>query len=335
MLAFVKSHYAGVLVCSIIAIAAGALAQRYQAPVMLFALLLGLALHFLYESKSHQPGIDFCSKNVLRFAVALLGIRIAFADIVSLGLMPPLIVIASMGLTIFFGILLARLLGLPKVFGVLSGGAVAVCGVSAAAAISTVLPKKAGQEKFFALTVISITALSTLAMLTYPLITDFLALGDEQAGVFIGGAIHDVAQVVGAGYSVSTEAGDIATYIKLLRVALLLPIVVMIFFAFKEQDSRLSGGVTGFVPGFLVAFFLLALVNNLGFIPAVLAEVIRQVSSAALVLAMVAIGVKTSLKQVVSVGWKPVFLMTAETVFFALLILAGIFFNCLMATKPG
>ncbi|WDE08155.1 putative sulfate exporter family transporter [Thalassomonas viridans] len=325
MLAFVKSHYSGIFVCAVIAVAASALAQRYQAPVMLFALLLGLALHFLYESKGHRPGIDFCSKHVLRIAVALLGVRIAFADIVSLGVMPPLIVVGSMALTVFFGILLARLLGLPKVFGVLSGGAVAVCGVSAAAAISTVLPKKAQQEKFFALTVISITALSTLAMLTYPLITDFLALDDKQAGVFIGGAIHDVAQVVGAGYSVSTQTGDIATYIKLLRVALLLPIVVMIFFAFREKSSSLSGGVTGLVPGFLIAFLLLALANNLGFIPAALAEVIKNVSGGALVLAMVAIGVKTSLKQVVSVGWKPVLLMTFETVFFALLILAGIF----------
>ncbi|WDD97996.1 YeiH family protein [Thalassomonas actiniarum] len=326
MLAFVKSHYAGIFVCAIIAIAANALAHRYQAPVMLFALLLGLALHFLYDSKRHQVGIDFCSKAVLRFAVALLGVRIAFADIVSLGVMPPLIVVGSMLVTIFFGVFLARLLGLPKVFGVLSGGAVAVCGVSAAAAISTVLPKKAHQEKFFALTVISITALGTLAMLTYPLVTDFLGLSDEQAGVFIGGAIHDVAQVVGAGYSVSTEAGDIATYIKLLRVALLLPIVVMIFFAFKEKSSRLSGGVTSFIPGFLIAFFILALVNNLGFIPAPLVEMIKSISGGALVVSMVAIGVKTSLKQVVSVGWKPVFLMTMETVFFALLILAGIFF---------
>ncbi|WP_281560189.1 putative sulfate exporter family transporter [Thalassomonas sp. RHCl1] len=326
MLAFVKSHYAGIFVCAITAIAANALAHRYQAPVMLFALLLGLALHFLYDSKRHQVGIDFCSKAVLRFAVALLGVRIAFADIVSLGVMPPLIVIGSMLVTIFFGVFLARLLGLPKVFGVLSGGAVAVCGVSAAAAISTVLPKKAHQEKFFALTVISITALGTLAMLTYPLVTDFLGLSDEQAGVFIGGAIHDVAQVVGAGYSVSTETGDIATYIKLLRVALLLPIVVMIFFAFKEKSSRLSGGVSSFIPGFLIAFFMLALVNNLGFIPAPLVEIIKSISGGALVVAMVAIGVKTSLKQVVSVGWKPVFLMTMETVFFALLILAGIFF---------
>ena len=326
MLTYVKSHYAGISVCIIIAIAASALAYRYQAPVMLFALLLGLALHFLYESPLHQPGIDFCGKVVLRFAVALLGVRIAFADIVSLGLIPPLIVMVSMALTIVFGILMARLLGLPKIFGVLSGGAVAVCGVSAAAAISTVLPKKAHQEKFFALTVISITALGTLAMLTYPLLTNFLGLSDEMAGVFIGGSIHDVAQVVGAGYSVSTETGDIATDIRLLRVSLLLPIVVMIFFAFKERSSSLSGGVTSFIPGFLIAFFILAVINNLGFIPDWLTQSIKTLSSYCLVVSMVAIGVRTSLKQVVSVGWKPVFLMTSETIFFAFLILLGIFF---------
>lgn len=216
MIEKLKSHYSGVMICIMVAIAAQALAIRYDAPVMLFALLLGLALHFLYETPSHQIGIDFCSKNILRFAVALLGVRIAFSDIVSLGITAPLIVIASMALMMFFGIFLAKLLGLSKVFGVLSGGSVAVCGVSAAAAISTVLPKKSLEEKTFALTVISVTTLSTTAMVVYPLITEALGLPDELAGVFIGGSIHDVAQVVGAGYSISPEAGNIATYIKLL-----------------------------------------------------------------------------------------------------------------------
>ncbi len=320
-----KEKYTGIAICIIIAIAASALATRYDAPVMLFALLLGLALHFLYESPKHQGGIDFCSRNVLRFAVALLGVRIAFSDIVSLGITPPMIVMVSMALTITFGVVMARVLGLSRVFGVLSAGSVAVCGVSAAAAISTVLPKKEYEEKFFALTVIGVTTLSTIAMVVYPLITSMLGLSDELAGVFIGGSIHDVAQVVGAGYSISPEAGDIATYIKLLRVALLLPIVMMIFISFKEKGSKMEGGVSSFIPSFLIAFFVLALLNNIGLIPEWLVAIIKTLSSWCLVVSIVAIGVKTSLKQIVSVGWKPVFLITSETIFFAVLILSGIF----------
>lgn len=324
MLEKLKRNYSGVTICIIIAIAAQALASRYDAPVMLFALLLGLALHFLYETKSHQTGIDFCSKNILRFAVALLGVRIAFSDIVSLGITAPLIVIASMALMMVCGVLLARLLGLTNVFGVLSGGSVAVCGVSAAAAISTVLPKNSVDEKTFALTVISVTTLSTTAMVVYPIITEFLGLHDELAGVFIGGSIHDVAQVVGAGYSISPEAGNIATYIKLLRVALLLPIVMIIFLVFKQKDQHMEEGISSFIPGFLVAFFVLALINNLGLIPELIVEWITHLSSWFLVVSIVAIGVKTSLKQIVSVGWKPVFLITTQTIIFAGFILVGI-----------
>ncbi|MCJ8319130.1 MAG: putative sulfate exporter family transporter [Colwellia sp.] len=329
MLNHLKSKYSGVMICSLIAVVAATLANRYNAPVMLFALLLGLAMHFLYESDKHQEGIEFCSKSLLRIAVGLLGVRIALSDIVSLGFTAPLIVISSMGLTIGFGILLARVLGLSKSFGVLTGGAVAVCGVSAAAAISTVLPKKDFEEQYFALTVIGITTLSTLAMITYPIITTLFDLPDNLAGVFIGGSIHDVAQVVGAGYSISPEAGDIATYIKLLRVALLLPIVMIIFVSFKnrsatEESLPLTAKLTSFIPGFLIGFFILAVLNNLGLIPELLVQLFQVLSNWLLVIAIVAIGLKTSLKQIASVGWRPVFLLTAETVFFAGLILAGI-----------
>mgnify|MGYP000241713469 FL=1 len=326
MLANLKAKLLGTILCTVIAMVAAIIATRYQAPVMLFALLLGLSAHAFYRNKNVQPGVNFCSRELLRFCVGLLGVRIAFADIVSLGITPPLIVMFSMALTIVFGVLFARLLGLPKTFGVLSGGAVAVCGVSAAAAISTVLPKDKSQEKYFALTVIGITTFSTLSMIFYPILAGYLGFSDELAGVFIGGAIHDVAQVVGAGYTISPAAGDVATYIKLLRVALLMPIVMLVFFAFKERDSKMSGGVSAFIPGFLILFFILAFLKNIGVMPVWLIEIIRALSSNLLVVAIAAIGVKTSLKQVVSVGWRPVLLMGTETLFLASLIIGSILF---------
>tara|TARA_R110000737_G_scaffold49733_5_gene70644 strand:+ start:6730 stop:7716 length:987 start_codon:yes stop_codon:yes gene_type:complete len=314
----------GAMLCSFIAIIASIVATHYQVPIMLFALLLGLSAHSFYHHEKILAGVNLCSRELLRFCVGLLGVRIAFADIVSLGITPPLIVMVSMVLTIVFGVLFARVLGLPKIFGVLSGGAVAVCGVSAAAAISTVLPNDKYQEKYFALTVIGITTFSTLSMVFYPLVASYLAFSDQLAGVFIGGAIHDVAQVIGAGYSISPEAGDVATYIKLLRVALLMPIVMMVFFTFKEKGSKMSGGVSAFIPGFLIMFFVLAFLKNIGVLPIWLVDVLRSLSSNLLVVAIAAIGVKTSLKQVFSVGWRPVLLMGSETLFLACLIISGI-----------
>jgi len=326
MLTSIRKKAVGSFLCAIVAVVATIVSTQYQAPVMLFSLLLGLVAHAFYRNQKIQAGVNFCSRELLRFCVGLLGVRIAFSDIVSLGIMPPLIVMISMAFTMVFGVFFARLLGLPKSFGVLSGGAVAVCGVSAAAAISTVLPKDKMQEKYFALTVIGITTFSTLSMISYPILVNYLGFSDELAGVFIGGAIHDVAQVVGAGYTISPEAGDVATYIKLLRVALLMPIVMMVFFAFKERDSQMEAGVSAFIPGFLIMFFLLAFLKNIGVIPAWLIEVIRVVSSNLLVVAIAAIGIKTSLKQVLSVGWRPVLLMGSETVLLASLIVGSLLF---------
>jgi len=163
-------------------------------------------------------------------------------------------------------------------------------------------------------------------MVFYPIVASYLGFSDELAGVFIGGAIHDVAQVVGAGYTISPEAGDVATYIKLLRVALLMPIVMMVFFAFKEKNSKMSAGVSAFIPGFLVMFFVLALLKNVGVLPMWLIDIIRSLSSSLLVIAIAAIGVRTSLKQVLSVGWRPVLLMASESVFLAGLVILGIIF---------
>lgn len=326
MLLNIKAKLLGITLCAIVAVIATIIATRYQAPVILFALLLGLSLHSFFSDSTLQPGVNFCARELLRLCVGLLGVRIAFSDIASLGITAPLIVMVSMMLTIIFGVIFARLLGLSKIFGVLSGGAVAVCGVSAAAAISSVLPHNKSHEPYFAFTVIGITTFSTASMIFYPIVTDYLGLSDQLAGLFIGAAIHDVAQVVGAGYSISAEAGDIAIYIKLLRVALLLPIVMVVFFAFKAKNSKMSAGVNAFIPGFLIMFLVLAFLKNVGVLPEWLIGFIRSLSSHLLVIAMAAIGVKTSLKQVLSVGWRPVLLMASETVFLAGLIIFGIKF---------
>lgn len=329
-----KSKLNGIAVCLPIAVIAMLLAKQYQAPVMLFSLLIGLALHFCYQHPKNQQGIDFCATSLLRIAVALLGVRIVVADIIDLGVVAPLLVISAMILTIAFGLAMARLLKLPSTFGLLSGGSVAVCGVSAAAAISTVMPKTAEQQKFFPLTVIAITTFSTLAMIFYPAIAQALGLPPELIGVFLGGTIHDVAQVVGAGYSVSQEVGDTATYIKLIRVALLMPIVMAIFLFYRntaaQLDKKLDKQIdeqkaAKFVPPFLIAFVLIATMKNIGLINEASTEIISDISKFLLVVAMAAIGVRTSLAEIFNVGWKPIVLMASETLFIAGLVLVGVF----------
>ena len=195
----------------------------------------------------------------------MLGVRITFGQIASLGLAPVATVIVGVATTILVGLLLARRLGLSDKFGVLSGGAVAICGASAALAIASVLPNDKDRERDTILTVVLVTALSTLAMILYPVFATSIGLDHKHAGVFIGGTIHDVAQVVGAGYMISPETGDIATYVKLLRVAMLLPVVLAISVAVARQGGGEKARVT--LPLFLLGFAALVIVNSLGLLP--------------------------------------------------------------------
>ena len=212
-----------------------------------------------------------------------------------------------------------RAAGLSRPFGILTAGAVAICGASAALAISSVLPKGENHERDTVFTVIGVTALSTVAMIVYPVIIAFFHLDHSAIGVFLGGTIHDVAQVVGAGFSVSDETGNVATFTKLLRVAMLLPVVVTLSFIYHAHNTTKAGRQ---LPGFLVVFAVLVVVNSLGIIPAPVLAALKDISRWCLVTAIAALGMKTSLKAMAEVGGRAIGLIVAETVFLAVLVLA-------------
>jgi uncharacterized integral membrane protein (TIGR00698 family) len=318
----IHAVYPGFLAAATIALAASWLGQHYTAPVMLFALLFGMAFHFLHEEGRCVAGIEFSSRVILRLGVALLGVRITFAQIASLGVAPVAMVIVGVTTTILLGVALARRLGLAPTFGALSGGAVAICGASAALAVASVLPRHEDSERDTILTVVAVTALSTLAMILYPIFVVAIGLDHVRAGVFLGGTIHDVAQVIGAGYTVSQETGDIATYVKLLRVAMLLPAVLAISLALHRAKGQRAAAPA--LPGFLIAFALLVLLNSFGLIPKAATDLANDVSRWSLVTAIAALGMKTSFKELFAVGWRPIGLMIAETAWIAAVVLASV-----------
>jgi uncharacterized integral membrane protein (TIGR00698 family) len=320
----IHAVYPGFLVAATIALASTWLAQHYGAPVMLFALLFGMAFHFLHEEGRCVAGIEFSSRTILRLGVALLGVRITFAQIASLGVLPVATVVVGVATTIVVGVALARRLGLRVTFGALSGGAVAICGASAALAIASVLPRHEDSERDTILTVVAVTALSTLAMILYPIFVVAIGLDHTRAGIFLGGTIHDVAQVVGAGYTVSQETGDIATYVKLLRVAMLLPAVFVISITLTRGAAGRASAPA--LPTFLLGFALLVLVNSFGFLPKIAIDLANDISRWCLVAAIAALGMKTSFKDLFAVGWRPIGLMLVETGWIAAVVLASVLF---------
>lgn len=313
----------GILTAITIAMAATFVSEHQGGPQLLYALFFGMAFNFAASGPKVKAGIDFTARQVLRFGVALLGARITFEQISGLGAESVLLVIGGLIATILFGILIGRLLGRPLVEGVLTGGAVAICGASAALAISAVLPKSEENQRFTLFTVVGVTALSTMAMIVYPSLARAFGLDANAAAVFLGGSIHDVAQVVAAGYLISPEVGDAAVFVKLLRVAMLLPVVLVLSVLFRKGNEQ--GSKPPLLPWFLVVFAVLMVANSVGMIPKEVSRACSDLSRWCLVVAIAALGVKTSLQQIATLGWRPVLMMVANTVFLAGLIVAGLY----------
>ncbi|MDM0085735.1 putative sulfate exporter family transporter [Variovorax sp. J31P179] len=318
----VRLLFPGVLACGVVAAASTFLSEHYGAPVMLFALLLGIAMNFLSGESACKPGIEFAGRTLLRIGVALLGLRITVGQVVELGWQPVAIVVICVGATILLSMLAARLMGFQTLFGLLSGGATAICGASAAMALAAALPNHPLKERATLFTVVGVSALSTLAMIVYPMIAQAMELDPSAAGVFLGATIHDVAQVVGAGYSMSQQTGDVATLVKLLRVAMLLPVIVFAVMLARRQARGRGGPRPPLLPGFVIGFALLVAVNSTGWLPPVVARGGSDFSRWCLVAAIAGIGMKTQLKDLVTVGLKPVLLMLGETIFLVVLTLA-------------
>jgi uncharacterized integral membrane protein (TIGR00698 family) len=301
----------GMATALLIAAAASFVADTYGGPVMLLALLIGIALNFLSEGDKVGPGIRFTSKTVLKLGVALLGLRIAVSDVLALGGRTVIILLVVMAVTILSGLLFARLLKRSSAFGTLIGGATAICGASAALALSSVLPSSATKDRETVFAVVSVTTLSTIAMVVYPVIAKMVGFDDRVTGILLGATIHDVAQVVGAGYAVSAEAGDTATIIKLFRVAMLVPVVFFVSLAFRGQpgvgNSRLP------IPLFAIGFAALVVLNSMVAIPAEVKEPLVELSRWCLVAAVAAIGLTTSIPEMLKIGRSAIAISVATT----------------------
>jgi uncharacterized integral membrane protein (TIGR00698 family) len=313
----------GVALAGAIAIAAFYLAAPIAAvfplPVIIIALLIGIGAHTVADRPLFRPGLGFCVNRVLRWAVALLGLRVSLGEIADLGLSVALIVIASMTVTLVAGVVLARAAGQRAAFGALAGAGTAVCGASATLATATVIPSYEGKEADVVFVVVAVNALSTLAMVTYPLIGASLGFDAQTLGIMLGATIHDVAQVVGAGYAVSDAVGNTAVVVKLFRVFLLLPVVLGVGYWLTRSGS-VAGAAKIPVPVFALVFLALCVVNSTvpaapSLMPAYqpVKSALVVVSNWGLLIAIAALGLGTSIAALRKVGWRHLAIISATT----------------------
>jgi uncharacterized integral membrane protein (TIGR00698 family) len=324
----IKDYSPGLLVCILAGILAAYISKITMVPVMLLAIIIGLLLHVLNSVSILKDGINWSSRGLLYAGVALMGLRIDLTDLSQVGFMAPLFVILTLITTLLVGYAIARASGQSKDFSILMSGAVGICGVSAAAAICSALEDNPLRDAQLAITVAGITVLSTLAMLLYPFISNALNLNILESGIFMGGGIHNVSQAVGAGYAVSNEAGDLAVIFKLIRVSMLLPVIIIISLVWGKGSStpypNVRSKLKASTPPFLVVFCLLALLSCLNIVPDLAKNAGNISAHWALIISLVAIGIKTDTRLVMKVGVMPLTIMTLTTAFMGAMLLIGI-----------
>jgi uncharacterized integral membrane protein (TIGR00698 family) len=304
-----RAYLPGLTIVALGTLAAGFLSDHYGAPLTLMALLIGLALNFLGTDARLGPGLGFASRSLLRWGIVLVGVRVTGAQVLALGPVALASVVAIVALTIGVGVLIAKRLGLGAGFGTLAGGAVAICGASAAMALATTLGEKRVSQAQLTLVLVSIAAMSAGAMVAYPVLATALRYTDLQAGFLLGASIHDVAQALGAGYAFSPDAGRIAAIVKLTRVALLAPVLAVVAAMLPRGERGRGVGV----PWFVIGFFAMAAINSTGAIPAAAADAAEQAAAALLAAAVTATAIRSPLAQLLETGGRPMLVIGAAT----------------------
>lgn len=298
---------------------------------MLLALLLGLALQSATVGAERvSEGIAFSSTTLLRLGVGLLGARVSLDAIMAMGWGAVWLVIASILITIALSFALAALFGRGWRIAVLTGGAVSICGASAAIAIAAILPRNEHSDRNLSFTVFSVTLLSTIAMIAYPIVGQALGLNEHDMALFLGGTIHDVAQVVGAGFSVSDTVGEGSTAIKLLRVSMLAPFVMTLSLILAATRATERGNATSkptIIPWFIVVFVAFVGLSAWGVLPLFVQDALWNISSWLLLVAIVGVGLKTDLKGLLNMPSKAAALIVIQTLFLAGFVLLWVLFD--------
>lgn len=303
-----RALWPGLALCGVAAGAAAWLADHYHFPVILLGLLIGLALNFAAQDRRVHAGLDMASGLFLRVGIILLGFQVTLAEVATLGWAGFAAIITIMALTFAAGLLGARLSGQSRYAGIVAGGATAICGASAALALYAIIGKDRLSQAQFALTLIGVSLASALAMSLYPALAAQYGMSDQQAGFLIGASIHDVAQAIGGGYGYSNAAGVYATIVKLSRVTLLAPIVVMVGLWLGAKGAHSAAARPLWrrfaLPWFVTGFLLLVVVHPFLPIPAAWAAGALTGSKTLLLLAVTATAMRSRPDLLLQLGWR-------------------------------
>ena len=288
-------------------------------------LIVGIILGMLYANSLRNrlpetwvPGIKFCSKQVLRAGIVLYGFRLTFQSVIAIGASAILIDVIIVTCTILLGILVGKLLKMDNDLALLTATGRAICG---AAAVLGAEPVVKSEPHKTAVAVSTVVIFGTLSMFIYPILyrAGVFDLTPEQMGLYTGSTLHEVAHVVGAGNAMGKEISDSAIIVKMIRVMLLAPVLLIMSFALarravkavkgdKNTTATQRGKIT--IPWFAFGFLAIIGFNSFDWLPVPVVDGINSLDTFMLTMAMTALGAETNFEKFKQAGAKP-FLLAA------------------------
>lgn len=301
MTSFLKDNFKGLLFAAFIG-----LLSHYGADFIpqingvMLAILLGVLLrNSINIPKSFNKGVSFASSKVLEFAILFLAFSISFKHIASLGWQNFLLVLLMIVIVLPLILLMANKMKCPDSTGWLIGFGTAICGSSAIAAVA---PGVAKSKQDVGIAIAVINLIGAAGMIVLPFVLKWFPISDINAGVIIGASLHSVGNVAGAGYGLEKVVGDTAITVKLARVALLSPAVIYFTYLVNRNKPNVSGKSSFQLPYYLWGFILISLFTSFVEIPASILTPLKEIGKILLTIAMAAIGLKISFKQLYQSG---------------------------------
>ena len=270
------------------------------------AIILGIFINNVF-SINHQfnPGITFCEKHILSLAIILMGAHLNFSILSTLSYQIIIIIIALIIIAIVSSYVLGKIFKISTSLSVLLGVGNGICGSSAIAGASSVINAK---NEDVALSVSVINLLGAIGIFLVPSLIDLMSISSEfDQSVIIGSTIQAVGQVTAAGYIMGDEVGRLATFIKMVRILALGPMLICLSIIFTSKSDKSTIKKIFSIPSFIIGFIIVSIITNMNIIPSWIILYVNDLSKYLLILAMVAIGINVSLSSLADKGLKVIF----------------------------
>jgi uncharacterized integral membrane protein (TIGR00698 family) len=280
---------------------------------LILAVLIGVSIRNTVGIRSvYKPGITFSLKKILRLAVILLGLKLSFVQVFSVGLTGLIIVLITLVSAFVFTCWFGAYLGVDRKLAQLIAAGTSICGASAVLATNSVV-KAADEDVAYAVTIV--TLFGTISMLLYPLLDLLFQTSPREFGLWCGVSIHDVAQVVAAASQKGSESGEIATISKLSRVIFLIPMLLGLGTLSADRSTGSKKAAKLPIPWFVFGFIILVILNSFSVFPPAFKEIVTQGNQFLLTISLGAMGLETNISKMKETGLKPLLLGACSWLF--------------------